>query len=590
MTHQQILSFAVIILMMGTFIWGKFRYDVVALCALLLAIAVGVVPFDQAFSGFSDDIVIIVGSALVVSAGVARSGLMQAAVQRFLPEMNSVRLQLVVLVAVVTVLSAFVKNVGALAIMIPVAFQFARRSNVSPSTFLMPMAFGALLGGLMTQVGTSPNIVVSRIRGEMVGEPFTMFDFTPVGAVLSAVGLIYLALFYWLVPQRTRENVSLDEAIKIKNYASEARITKSSTMTGKRVTDLIKAAEGEAMVTSIIRNDQRLTPLPDTMLTEGDVVLLEGDPKALDAIISAGKLALSENRDPSETSGSTDIEVVEAVIGKNSRLVGLTAQRLALFARYDLNLLAVSRPGERITERLSEVILRFGDVIVLQGRQANLSTFLPEFELLPLARRKLMLGSVRRGLIPLAILIAAIGATALSLVPVAVAFFAAAVAMLLFKVIPLNEVYDEIDGPILVMLAALIPVSDALRTTGGTDLIAEGLATVGHQLPPAGALALILVAAMMVTPFLNNAATVLVMAPIATSFASGLGFKPEAFLMAVAIGAGCDFLTPIGHQCNTLVMGPGGYKFSDYPRLGFPLSIIIAIVTVPTLMFFWPLK
>ncbi|WP_273792752.1 SLC13 family permease [Brucella anthropi] len=590
MMHQQILSFTVIILMMGAFIWGKLRYDVVALCALLLAIAVGVVPFDQAFTGFSDDIVIIVGSALVVSAGVARSGLMQAAVQRFLPEMNNVRLQLVVLVAVVTVLSAFVKNVGALAIMIPVAFQFARRSNVSPSTFLMPMAFGALLGGLMTQVGTSPNIVVSRIRGEMVGEPFTMFDFTPVGAVLSVVGLIYLALFYWLVPQRTRENVSLDDAIKIKNYASEARITKTSTMTGKRVTDLIKAAEGEAMVTSIIRNDQRLTPLPDTVLNEGDVVLLEGDPKALDAIISAGKLALSENRNPSETSGSTNIEVVEAVIGKNSRLIGLTAQRLALFARYDLNLLAVSRPGERISERLSEVILRFGDVIVLQGRQANLSTFLPEFELLPLARRKLMLGSVRRGLIPLAILIAAIGATALSLVPVAVAFFAAAVAMLLFKVIPLNEVYDEIDGPILVMLAALIPVSDALRTTGGTDLIAEGLATIGHQLPPAGALALILVAAMMVTPFLNNAATVLVMAPIATSFASGLGFKPEAFLMAVAIGAGCDFLTPIGHQCNTLVMGPGGYKFSDYPRLGFPLSIIIAIVTVPTLMFFWPLK
>ena len=242
MTHQQILAFAVIILMMGAFIWGKFRYDVVALCALLLAIAVGVVPFDQAFSGFSDDIVIIVGSALVVSAGVARSGVMQAAIQRFLPEINSVRLQLAVLVATVTVLSAFVKNVGALAIMIPVAFQFARRSNVSPSTFLMPMAFGALLGGLMTQVGTSPNIVVSRIRGEMIGEPFTMFDFTPVGAVLSVVGLIYLVLFYWLVPPRTRENISLDEAIKIKNYASEARITKSSTMTGKRVTDLIKAA------------------------------------------------------------------------------------------------------------------------------------------------------------------------------------------------------------------------------------------------------------------------------------------------------------------------------------------------------------
>ncbi|MFD2650337.1 SLC13 family permease [Brucella rhizosphaerae] len=590
MTHQQILSFAVIILMMGAFIWGKFRYDIVALCSLLLAVGVGVVPFDRAFTGFSDDIVIIVGSALIVSAGVARSGLMQEAVQRFLPEMNSVRLQLAVLVAIVTVLSAFVKNVGALAIMIPVAFQFARRSNVSPSTFLMPMAFGALLGGLMTQVGTSPNIVVSRIRGEMVGQPFTMFDFTPVGAVLAVVGLIYLVTFYWLVPQRTRESVSLDEAIKIKNYASEARVLKNSSMVGKRITDLIKPAEGEAMVTAIIRKKQRMTPLPDTVLVEGDVVLLEGDPKALDLVVNSGKLTLSENRNPSDTSGSTDIEVVEAVIGKNSRLVGLTAQRLDLYSRYEVNLLAVSRPGERITERLSEVILGFGDVIVLQGRQAALSAYLSEFELLPLARRKLMLGSVRRGLIPLAILIAAIGATALSIVPVAVAFFAAAVAMLLFKVIPINEVYDEIDGPILVMLAALIPVSDALRTTGGTELIAQWLSSIGHQLPPAGALALILVTAMMVTPFLNNAATVLVMAPIATSFASGLGFRPEAFLMAVAIGAGCDFLTPIGHQCNTLVMGPGGYRFSDYPRLGLPLSIIIALVTIPTLMFFWPLK
>ncbi|MCX2696646.1 MULTISPECIES: SLC13 family permease [Ochrobactrum] len=590
MTHPQILSFAVIILMMGAFIWGRFRYDIVALCSLLLAVAVGVVPYDQAFTGFSDGIVIIVGSALIVSAGVARSGLMQDAVQRFLPDINSVRLQLAVLVAIVTVLSAFVKNVGALAIMIPVAFQFARRSNVSPSTFLMPMAFGALLGGLMTQVGTSPNIVVSRIRGEMVGQPFTMFDFTPVGAILASVGLIYLVTFYWLVPQRTRENISLNEAIKIKNYACEASVLANSPVVGKRISDLIKPAEGEAMVTSIVRKNSRITPLPDTVIVENDVVLLEGDPKALDTVVSSGKLTLSKNRNPSETSGSTEIETVEAVIGTNSRLVGLNAQQLDIYARYEVNLLAVSRPGQRISERLSEVRLSFGDVVVLQGRQASLSNFLTESELLPLARRKLMLGSVRRGLVPLTILIAAIGATALSIVPVAVAFFAAAVAMLLFKVIPINEVYDEIDGPILVMLAALIPVSDALRTTGGTELIAQWLSNIGHQLPPAGALALILVTAMMVTPFLNNAATVLVMAPIATSFAAGLGFKPEAFLMAVAIGAGCDFLTPIGHQCNTLVMGPGGYKFSDYPRLGLPLSIIIALVTVPALMFFWPLR
>lgn len=590
MTYQQILSFSVIILMMAAFLWGKIRYDIIALCALLLAIAVGVVPFDQAFTGFSDDIVIIVGSALIVSAGVARSGLMQNAVQRFLPDLNNVRLQLLVLVAIVSVLSAFVKNVGALAIMIPIAIQFARRSNVSPSVFLMPMAFGALLGGLMTQVGTSPNVVVSRLREELVGIPFTMFDFTPVGAILAVVGLIYLVGFYWLVPERSRGNLTLDEAIKIKNYASEARVPKTSPLVGKRVTDLIKPAEGEAMVTSIIRKKQWMKPLPDTIILQDDIILLQGDPKALDLVISAGNLTLGEVRNLSDATGTGNIEVVEAVIGKNSRLVGLSAQKLELHARYDVNLLAVSRPGERITDRLSEVTLRFGDVVVLQGRQEKLTSYLPEFELLPLARRKLLLGSVRRGLIPFAILMTAVIATAFSLLPVAIAFFAAAVAMLIFKVIPLNEVYDEIDGPILVMLAALIPVSDALRTTGGTDLIAQGLVSIGYQLPPAAALALILLAAMMVTPFLNNAATVLVMAPIATSFASGLGFKPEAFLMAVAIGAGCDFLTPIGHQCNTLVMGPGGYRFSDYPRLGLPLSFLIALVTVPALMFFWPLR
>ena len=590
MTLQQIMAFGVIGLMMAAFIWGRFRYDLVAVCSLLVAVTVGVVPYDRAFSGFSDEIVIIVGSALIVSAGVARSGLMEAAVQRFVPELTAVRLQLAILVTVVTVLSAFVKNVGALAIMIPVAFQFARRSSVSPSVFLMPMAFGALLGGLMTQVGTSPNIVVSRVRAEMVGESFTMFDFTPVGATLAAVGIIYLVLFFWLVPSRTRETVSAQEAIEITNYVSEAKITKESSVIGKKVTDLVKAAEGDAMVTSIIRDERRVTPLPDTVFLEGDVVLLEGDPKALDAVISSGKLKLSGDRVPSENGRSAEIEAVEAVIGNASPLIGMSARRIALYDRYDVNLLAVSRQGERITERLGEVVFRLGDVIVLQGREGVLPPLLREFGCLPLARRTILLGSVRRGLVPLSILFAAIGATAFGVVPVSVAFFAAAVAMVVFRAIPIGDVYSAIDGPILVMLAALIPVSDALRTTGGTEIIAQWLTLLAQQLPPAGALALILVAAMAVTPFLNNAATVLVMAPIATSFAASLGFRPEAFLMAVAIGAGCDFLTPIGHQCNTLVMGPGGYRFSDYPRLGLPLSVIIVIAAVPTLMFFWPLQ
>ncbi|MBA8879276.1 SLC13 family permease [Phyllobacterium myrsinacearum] len=590
MTVQQTLAFVVIALMMAAFLWGKLRYDIVAMCSLLVAVLVGIVPYNKAFNGFSDEIVIIVGSALVVSAGVARTGLMEAAVQRFFPSLTSVRAQLVVLVVVVTVLSAFVKNIGALAIMMPIAFQFARKSNVSPSVFLMPMAFGALLGGLMTQIGTSPNIVVSRVREEMVGQSFSMFDFTPVGATLAAVGILYLVLFYWLVPVRTREDLSADEAIEIRNYVSEAIVPDGASAIGKTVVEIMKAADKGARITSIVRGERRITPLPDSIVVEGDVLILEGDPKALDAIVSTSKLVLSKDRIPSEGQSSAETEAIEAVITDTSPLIGLSAAEMSLFHRYDVNLLAVSRQGERIQDRLGEIRFQLGDVIVLQGKDNLLPNLVRELGCLPLAKRTILLGSVRRGLVPLFILLIAIGTTAFGLLPVSIAFFAAAVAMVLFKAIPIRDLYSAIDGPILVMLAALIPVSDALRTTGGTDVIAHLLTAYAHQLPSYAALGVILLAAMAVTPFLNNAATVLVMAPIASSFAVGLGYRPEAFLMAVAIGAGCDFLTPIGHQCNTLVMGPGGYRFSDYPRLGFPLSLIVALTAVPTLMWVWPLR
>ncbi len=590
MTTPQLLSAAVIVLMMAAFIWGRFRYDVVAVLALLGALAVGIVPFDAAFSGFSDDIVIIVGAALLVSAGVARSGIMEVAVQRLAPGVNSVTAQLAILVVTVTVLSAFVKNIGALAIMMPIAFQFARRSNTSPSRFLMPMAFGSLLGGLMTLVGTSPNIVVSRMRGEITGTPFSMFDFTPVGAALAAVGVVFLVLFYRLVPVRTRESSGLHEAIDIKNYMTEARIEAGSAAVGMTVGDFMKLSGGDARVTSILRaRTRRITPLPDAILREDDRLLIEGDADALDRLVGQADLSVTGGRTFRDEAGNeAETHAVEAVIGENSSLIGASAQGLGLHDRFNVNLLAVSRKRTRFQDRLASVGLQLGDVIVLQGDPQRMPAVLRELGLLPLAQRSLRLGSVRRGLVPVIILALAIGATAFGVLPVPVAFFAAAVAMVLFKVIPLREVYDALDGPILVMLAALIPVSDSLRATGATDLISANLATFATGLPPYGALALILVVAMAVTPFLNNAATVLVMAPIAAGFAADLGFRPDAFLMAVAIGAGCDFLTPIGHQCNTLVMGPGGYKFGDYARLGLPLSVIVVLIAVPLLLFVWP--
>ncbi len=342
------------------------------------------------------------------------------------------------------------------------------------------------------------------------------------------------------------------------------------------------------MITRIVSaNGNTRVPFPDATLRAGDILLIQGEPDALDKMVSQSGLVFSERRGAA-TRDAADIGIIEAVVGESSGLIGASAQELTLFDRTGLNLLAISRRGERLTERLGQIRFQNGDVILLQGHMKRLPDLLREWDCLPLVERGLRLGSVRNGLVPLAILLVAMGATALGVVPVAAAFFAAAVAMVLTRSVPLRDVYAQIDAPILIMLACLIPVSDTLRSTGGTDIIAGWLSHAASAMPGWGALALIMVAAMAVTPFLNNAATVLVMAPIAATFATSLGYAPEAFLLAVAVGAGCDFLTPIGHQCNTLVMGPGGYRFSDYWRLGVPLSVLVVLVGVPALMLVWP--
>jgi di/tricarboxylate transporter len=588
MRTDQWLSLLMLALLMAAFVWGRYRYDVVAAGALLVSITLGIVPAKEAFTGFADDIVIIVGSALVVSASISRSGIMDIALRRLSPDKRGPRTQLIMLVIIVAVLSAFIKNIGALAVMIPVAVQMARKSRVSPSMFLMPMSFASLLGGLMTQIGTSPNIIVSRVREEITGQPFTMFDYTPVGTTVAAAGIVFLGMFYRLLPERAREKTSMVEAVKIKNYTTEAKVAANSPAVGQSISWLQKPASGDAMVTTIIGDTGlKRTPLPDTVLKAGDLLILEGEHDALDKMVSEGKLQLS-NRTHEKDRGK-DISSVEAIVGEHSRLIGLSAKDLSLFENTGLNLLAVSRRDRRLTERLGEIKIRNGDVLVLQGYLQQLPELLREWGCLPLVERDLKLGSARNWLVPVFILVAAMGATAFAGIPVATVFFAAAFFMVLTGSMPIRDLYNHIDAPIIVMLAALIPISDSLRATGTTDVIADLLSRTAEMLPPYGALTLILAAAMAVTPFLNNAATVLVMAPIAATFAEKLGFQPDAFLMAVAIGAGCDFLTPIGHQCNTLVMAPGGYRFGDYARLGLPLSIIVLIVSVPTLLLAWPI-
>lgn len=589
MTLDQALAFAIILGMMALFIWGRLRYDMVALLSLLAAIAAGIVPPEKAFSGFSDDIVIIVASALLVSAAVGRSGVIERVVRKLGPYLTSVYRQVAALVGSVTVLAAFVKNIGALAMLMPIAFQFARRTGTSPSSLLMPMSFGALLGGIITLIGTSPNIIVSRVREQILGEPFHMFDFTPVGASLALLGFLFLIFGWRLLPTDRKGAVSMDAAFNLEGYTTEVTVPKESPAAGITVKTLEDLGESEIEVITLLRGaKRRYEPAGNVIVKADDILILRGEPQALERIVALEKLKLTRDEDATEKDTPTDeIGIMEAVITPDSQLIGSSVGQLKLFDRHGINLLAVSRTGRRIANRLRTVKLRAGDVVVLQGNLATMPETLGELHLLPLAERDLRIG--RKGsLVPIGVLTAAMILVAFNLVPVAIAFFGAAVILLLAGSLTLREAYEAIEWPILIMLGALIPVSDALRTTGGTDLIAAWLSNTAMSLPAYGALALLLAAAMAVTPFLNNAATVLVMAPIAAGFATNLHYNPDPFLMAVAIGAACDFLTPIGHQCNTLVMGPGGYRFGDYWRLGLPLSVIVLVAGTPLILYFWP--
>jgi di/tricarboxylate transporter len=587
MSVDQALAFAILLGTIAAFVWGGLPYDLVALLALFTGIVTGVVPPAKAFEGFSDEIVIIIAAALLVSAAVARSGAVETLMRRLLPRLRTVRTQVPALVGAVTLLSIFTKNVGALAIFMPVALQVARRTGTPPSRLLMPMSFGSLLGGLVTLIGTSPNIIIARVRADALGKPFGMFAYTPVGLGIAIVGVAFLCFGYRLLPSGRKAAASMEAAFTMEDYTAEARLTPQSPATGRTVAELEALGDGEVAVTAVIRErSHRYVPTPEWRLREDDVVLLEGEPEDLERLVARARLNLARGE---ENTASGGVSVVEGVVTVNSPLAGRTPVQLDLQRRHQLTLLAVSRSGEKITQRLGTVRLRAGDVVVLRGASDALPERLGELRILPLAERSLALGRNQRGWLPVLVLAAAMACVAFRLAPVAVAFFGAAVVLLLLGVITMAEAYESMEWHVLILLGALIPLSHAVRDTGGTALIAGWLTSLVQLVPPIVALTVILVGTMAVTPFLHNAPTVLVVGPIAASLAIKLHLNPDPFLMAVALGAGCDFLTPIGHQCNTLVMGPGGYRFGDYSRLGLPLSLLVVAVGVPLIRLVWPL-
>jgi di/tricarboxylate transporter len=594
MSYHQALAFGLVFVTIGFFVWGRFRYDLVSLGALLAAVVLGLVPPDQAFAGFSSEVVVIIACALVVSAGFSRSGLIEALLRPITPRLTSLRSQVPVFTGAVSILSMATKNVGALAILMPIALQTARRSKTPASRLLMPMSFASLLGGLVTLVGTSPNIIVSQMRRDLLGRPFGMYDFAPVGLGLTAIGLIYLAFAYRLLPASRPPAEGVDAVLEAKPYVTEAQAPEAWSLEKRRIADLQALSEGEVAVTGLVRTGARKSaPHGNTVVQPGDILFLQGEQQALDTLISRARLKLTRSDRPvAMESASEEVRVMEAVIEPASMLVGKSARRLDLHTQFGVNLLAVSRSGYRLSlnQTLRSVRLRAGDIVIVQGGERTLPGAMKALGLLPLVERDVRLGDFRRAVAPAAILAAAMLLIAFHAAPVAIAFFGAAVAMVAAGGLRMRDAYAALDGPVLVLIGALLPVGEAINATGGANLAAAWLAQLLGSAPALVELGVMMLLAMVAAPFMHNAPTVLVFAPIAAGFAARQGFNPDPFLMAVATGAACDFLTPVGHQCNTLVMAPGGYRFEDYPRLGAPLSLIALVAGTLLISWIWPLR
>jgi len=591
LTLHQIEAFAIVAGMLGLFVSDRLRYDMVAALALSCAALTGIVPREKVFEGFSNPVIIIIASVLVLGRAIAVSGVVEAAMRRLLTRLRTTSLQIGALTACVTFLSAFMKNVGTLGIFMPIAIQTAERSKRPPSLYLMPLAFGSLVGGTITQIGTSPNLLISAVRQETQGRSFTLFDFTPVGLPLSIAAVILLAFGWRLIPKGRAGPASAERRFEIGKYTSEAKLPAGSPMADRTVGDLEALGDGDIVVSAIIREGHgRYIPGRHWTLYAGDLLILQGDPVALKPVIDQGGLELLGAVELPKTGGKDDeLEAAEAVVTEGSLLIGQTLETLSLRRRFEVNVLAVGRSGHQIRDRLRKTRFRVGDTVVIQGRQSALTEVLSQLGCLPLAERNLALGQQRPRLLAVGILGAAVVLIAVRLVPAEVAFFVAAVLVVLFRVLSPKQAYDAVDWPIVVMLGCLIPVGEALKETGAAGLMGDALTVVAGHLPGGLAVGFILLTSMLVTPFLHHAAAVLVMGPVATSVAGNLGYGPDAFLMAVALGASCDFLTPIGHQNNLLVMGPGGYRFSDYWRLGLPLSCLVVGFGTWLIVRTWPL-
>ncbi len=590
MTFDQSIVFAVLAGAMVFFAWGRWRYDVVALMALMVVVFAGVVPAHDAFMGFGHPAVITVVAVLIISRALKISGIVEILVAVLSKSGSTPTRQIIATGGTGAVFSAFMNNVGALALMLPVALRNATLSGQAPSRILMPLSFATLLGGLVTLIGTPPNIIIASFREQATGTPFAMFDFTPVGLVVAVVGLAFVSLVGWrLLPTERKGGAAEPDRFQIEAYIIEAKVPAKSKLVGRQIRDLENLCDNEIAVMMIIREDsRRFAPAGTERLAAGDILILEGDPATLNPLFSDRTLNVSrEPRVKAEDLESDEFELVEAVVMPLSMIEGRSMRGLKMHERYGINLLAIARQGQAPKTRLGSIRFKTGDILLLQGEKQTIKEVLANLGCLPLAQRGLSLASQKRPLLPTAIFAAAILTAAFGLLPVQIAFVTAVLALLMTNCLSLREAYDSIEWPIVVLLGALLPIGEALHSTGGTALIAGGIADLAGAVPIWAMLGLLMVVSMLLSDLVHNSPTAVLMAPIAISIAKALGLPADPFLMAVAVGSASPYLTPIGHQSNTLVMGPGGYHFADYWRMGLPLDVIILLVAVPMIMLVW---
>ena len=591
MTAAQMYVLAVLAATMTLFVWGRWRYDIVALLALLAVVIAGIIPPEQAFSGFGHPAVITVAAVLAISRAIQNSGLVGWLARGLERSGRNPTVQTGAVVALVAALSAFMNNVGALALLLPVVIQVARKSDRSPGDLLMPLSFGSLLGGLVTLIGTPPNIIVAAYRGQASGTPFGMFDFAPVGLSVAVAGGFFVALLGWrLLPKR--EAGGSKDMFKIADYITEVVVAEGSKADGVSIGDLLApGGEDEIIAVALQRGERRhLRPGRYNQLRAGDHLLLEGSAEAIESVIHEAGLTLEGTAplDPADLQ-SDDAGIVEAVVTPASALVNRTVSQTMLGWRQGISLLALAREGRPLRSNLRQARLQAGDVLLLLGNTDAMPETLANLGCLPLAQRDLALHRTPSPL-PLIVFAASIGCGVFGVLPIPIAFTAAVVALVLCRSLTLRELYASVDWPILVLLAAMVPVGAAVEASGTSALIVGGIAAMSETLPPWSVVLAVLVAAMFLSDIMNNAATAVLMAPLAIGVARQMGVSPDPLLMAVAVGSSCAFLTPIGHQSNVLVMGPAGYRFSDYWRMGLPLEILIVAVALPVILWAWPLQ